>query len=94
MKKTQIPLFIGFQIDPIYQNELNRIDPDLLKTRLYDLEILTLGGEQWIGKTADFFLTLTQIEQVEQNIYSRLKTIVVDYPYDETPLYIFPCIDD
>lgn len=94
MKKTQAPLFIGFRIDPIYQNELNRIDPYLLKAQLYDLEIVNSESQQWIGKTADAYLTLTQIEQIEQNIYSRLKKVVVDYLYDETPLYIFPFIDD
>ena len=51
------------------------------------------AGMTFIGKFGDSLATFQELEHLEANIYSLLKKLVPNFPYEETPLYLFPLLE-
>jgi hypothetical protein len=49
---------------------------------------------RYFGKFANANLTMSALELLEKNVYSLLKKIVPDFPYEETALYVFPILNE
>lgn len=86
-------LFLGFAIDPIFEKKLASADPQSLKNFIGNKEFLwkvSYEGIEYLGKPVGKKATLSSLDLVENNIFSLLKRVLPDYPYEETPLYLFP----
>ncbi len=88
-------LFLGFPVDRLFEEELNKINPDLVKYYIKkesnDYLIDTQHQEmRFFGKNLDKIATVDEVNQLGENIYSILKKIVPDFPYMEVSLYLFP----
>ena len=85
-------LFLGFPLDDLYNEQLKGQDPALLAyyingEGLY-LREFSAEGLQFIGKEAGELITLAQLGELEKHLYSLLRLLVPEYPYEETPLYL------
>lgn len=91
-------LFLGFPVDQIFKQKLDQANPNLVNEFIQDdgeyLCELDHQGLRYIGKRLGGMVALPQLEMMEQNIYSLLKRIVPEFPYDEAPLYLISMIDD
>ena len=89
-----LELFVGFPVDSLFAKELDKANSSVVSTFIQDagdyLHDYTHNDIRYLGKRAGRNLTLTQLDLLENNIYSLLRKIVPDFPYDETPLYLFP----
>jgi len=90
----EMQLFLGFPVDAIYASELEKVNPNLVSQYVQDsddyLREVIQNELRFLGKNIGKIITLSQLELIEANIYSVLKKLVPDYPYEETPLYVFP----
>lgn len=90
----EIQLFLGFPVDALYAAELDKVNPNLVSQYVQEsddhLREIIQNEMRFIGKNIGKIITLPQLDLIENNIYSVLSKLVQDYPYDETPLYIFP----
>jgi len=92
-------LFLGFPVDPVFKNELKKANAHLVAAFIqgegdqengdYLCEVMH-QGMQFFGKFLGKIAELQQIELLEMHIYSVLKKLVPNFPYEEIPLYVFP----
>ncbi len=87
-------LFIGFPKDPLFEKELrkansHRTDQFINPQGDYLLEI-NHHGMSYLGKKLGKLEKFSEITLKEANIYSILKLLVPEYPYEEIPLMLFP----
>lgn len=90
----EIDLFLGFPVDPLYQAALSKANPKIIAQFVqgsgdYLIEVLH-RDMRFLGKNIGKMITLAELELLEKNIYSLLKRLVSEFPYEETPLYLFP----
>jgi hypothetical protein len=88
-------LFIGFPKDPLFQKELQKTNEYLVKQYINGDSLVEIdhNGMQYLGKKLGKFAEFSKITLIENNIYSILKKLVPDFPYDETPLMLFTIPD-
>jgi hypothetical protein len=91
----EINLFLGFPVDALYELQLAQANPNIValfvqKTNDEYLREIFHNEIRFLGKNIGKMTSLTQLELLENNIYSLLKKLVADFPYDEIPLYLFP----
>lgn len=98
-------LYLGFLLDPLYENQLNQQNSNLVKQFVVSEHLSgscfpepfllkkTKDGVVFLGKYIGEGATLSEIELLEAHIYSLLKKLVPGFPYSETTLYIFPVLD-
>lgn len=86
-------LFIGFPKDPLFENELQKVNPHLIKQFIHPhgeyLEEIHHEGMAYLGKKLGKLTKISEISLKEANIYSILKILVPEFPYDEIPLMLF-----
>lgn len=93
MKEINNTLFIGYPLSENYQLELDQI-PSVVKEIFISenssdyLQKVTREEVTYLGKKVDSPFDLTQLDSTEANIFSLLKKLVPDYPYDEQSLYL------
>lgn len=91
-------LFLGFPVDQIFAHQLDQANPKLVQEFIQaDGEYLCEldhQGLRYIGKWLGGIVELPKVEMMEQNIYSLLKRLVPEFPYEEVPLYLISMIDD
>lgn len=87
-------LFLGFPVDELYSNQLKSINPHIKSQFIQEgdvyLQEIVHQEMRYIGKFVGNIVEYKQLELLETNIYSILKRVVADFPYEETPLYLFP----
>lgn len=88
-----VSLFLGFLVTPSYEEALKKIDSQLLKLFInsekgYLNEVL-FEGNKYLGKFPGEVNSLPELLLLEKNIYSILKKIAPDYPYEDSPLLLF-----
>lgn len=93
-----IQLFLGFPIDQLFAKKLDRVNQNLISEFIKDegdyLREVQHNGVLYVGKEIGKITEYQKLELLEQNIYSLLKKLVPDFPYDEAPLYLFPMTED
>lgn len=91
-------LFLGFAVDPIFAEKLEKANPALLKEFIQDdgdyLCEIHHRQLHYIGKQLGHIVSMDQLELLENNIFSFLKRLVPEFPYEETQLYLIPRLDD
>ena len=87
-------LFLGFRVDSQYAALLERVNPNLremfIKNQSGYLHETTYEGNLFLGKTIEEPVDISSLELFEANIYSLLRKLVSDYPYEDAPLVLFP----
>lgn len=91
-------LFLGFPVDPLFAEKLKKANPALLNAFIQeggeDLCEINYRQMRYIGKRLGSIISLDNLELLEKNIYSFLKRLVPDFPYEEAPLYLVSLLDD
>lgn len=91
-------LFLGFPVDQIFAQKLDKANPNLVKEFIREdgeyLCALEHKGLRYLGKHLGAMVAFPQLEMMEKNIYSLLKRLVPEFPYDEAPLYLISMLDD
>ena len=90
-------LFLGFPIDKLFENELDKLNPKLLslfisrensKKKDDLLKKITIQDQTYLGKYLPDIENFSKIEMLEVNILSLLKKIVPDYNYGPNSLVL------
>ncbi|NGX43693.1 MAG: hypothetical protein K940chlam7_01993 [Chlamydiae bacterium] len=94
----EVQLFLGFPVDALFEKEIEKINPNVVAQFIQKegdyLRDITHDGMRFLGKNVGKIIVLPQLEMLEANIYSILKKIVPDFPYQEVPLYLFAIEDN
>ena len=87
-------LFIGFPKDILFTKELQKTNTyrrdQFINSKGEFLIEIHHNGTDYLGKKLGKLEKFSEISLKEANIYSILKLLVPDYPYDEVPLMLFP----
>lgn len=87
-------IFIGFPVDSLFEKELAKANQNVVAAFIQEsndyLQECLYENQRYIGKKAGANLSIAQIQLLEKNVYSLLRKIVPDFPYEETSLYLFP----
>lgn len=90
-------LFLGFPVDKLYGEELGKANPHIVAQFIQKegsyLREITYQDMRFFGKFLGNFTELRKVTLLEANIYSLLKKLVPNFPYQEIPLYLFPIED-
>jgi hypothetical protein len=90
-------LFFGFQIDPVFQDALSAVNEELLGIFIRAdgeyLQELSHENRCYLGKFVDSPLDLAALELLQVNIYSMLKRLIPNYPYEQSSLWLIPLAD-
>lgn len=90
-------LFLGFPIDLLFAEKLTALDPGYRALFIQDnaiyLREITYNNIRYIGKVAGKVSELTALDLLEANIFSLLKKLVDDYPYQKNSLHLFPLFE-
>lgn len=90
-------LFLGYPIDPHYEQELADLNPQLLaffiKPRGDYLQRIIYLESHYLGRIISSPATLSDIEKMHPHIYSLLRRLIPDYPYERNPLWLFPLVE-
>ncbi len=87
-------LFLGYPIDKSHSNKLQSLSPHMLNFFVNDqanyLYKVVFKENLYYGKFVDEFSDIMTLELLEKNIYSLLKRIEPGFPFENTPLTLFP----
>ncbi|MGZ3732924.1 MAG: hypothetical protein ACXU9U_04230 [Parachlamydiaceae bacterium] len=90
-------LFFGFQIDTLFQDALSAVNKQLLGIFIRNddeyLQELTYEKRRYLGKFVNSPLDLAALELLQVNVYSMLKRLVPNYPYEQSSLWLIPLAD-
>lgn len=94
MDLIQSSLFLGFPICPLFREALQKNKTEVLSFFIHPggdyLQEIQYEGMNYLGKVIENTSTIQQISLLEEHIYSLLKKLVADYPYQKEFLYLFP----
>jgi hypothetical protein len=91
-----VTLFLGFPIDPSFNEALKAANPDLLALFIQSsssssyLCETSYQGKSYLGKFTGEINDLNNLFLLESNIFSLLKKVVPLYPYSPDSLLLFP----
>lgn len=90
----KVHLFLGFPVDSNFSIKLDQINPAIrtlfIKSEENYLHEVQKNNQCYLGKLIPNKSELPALEMLEANIYSLLKRLVPDYPYENVPLALFP----
>lgn len=91
---VETSLFLGFPVDTLFSSLLDKLNPEYKALFLQSgedyLSQVTFQNSSYIGKFVQNEESLAQLELLEANVRSILKKFVVDYPYQDHSLVLFP----
>jgi len=89
-------LFLGFEVNPIFQKYLELVDEKIRSLFIQNEEIYLqsyiLNGKLFLGKFLKNKTNLSQIELFSSNIFSLLHKIVPNFDYAKSDLWLIPTI--
>lgn len=89
------PLFVGLPLTETYLRELQNLPPALIKTFIQDqsadyLQQIECDGVFYLGKSLETPYDMAALDALQTNVYSLLKKLIPDYPYEQHPLLLLP----
>ncbi|MGM0440570.1 MAG: hypothetical protein ACQEP8_05610 [Chlamydiota bacterium] len=85
-------IFIGYHVDKECQKAFDKVNPYVLKTFINNgdnyLKEHFFQGKRYLGKKSTAIANLKDLYLLENNIYSLLKKIANEYPFNEQPLVL------
>ncbi len=87
-------LFLGFPLSASSSQALAQINPQLMKMYISDqedsyLNEVTFEGATYIGKYVGEIATVSELELLQQNIYSILNKMIPNHTCESVPLILF-----
>lgn len=93
-----LEMFLGFPMDAAFGEALERLDPQVAALFIRDddhyLKQVVDEDVSYLGKFVGSVCDSATLDLMEKNIYSLLKKLVPDYPYEAVPLILFPAEGD
>lgn len=85
-------LFLGLPLDNSFQNQLGKVSHHVRSLLIQNhpdyLNIVEYQGITYLGKHLGSLVNFSNLELVETHIYSLLRRLTVDYPYEQIPLVL------
>lgn len=92
----EVKLFLGFPINSSFFLEYQGVDPRLLSIFINNentyLQEVIHQQERYLGKYTGHLNDLNELDLLSANIYSILKKVIPNYPYEKHSLILFPSI--
>lgn len=88
-------LFLGLPISDTYLQELKELPLPVRETFIQEqpsdyLQQIEREGVFYLGKSIGSPYDMASIDSLETHIYSLLRKLIPDYPYDQHPLLLLP----
>lgn len=82
----ELQLFLGFPIESSLANRLNG-------SSFSDLNLMCIKGPkgEYIGKKVGSSIDRESLHNAEANVYSLLRKLLPDFPFNVSALVLFPC---
>lgn len=82
----ELQLFLGFPIESTLANRLNA-------STFMDLNLICIKGPkgEYVGKKIGSSIDLEALHNAEANVYSLLRKLLPDFPFNASDLVLFPC---
>ena len=89
------PLFVGLPLTESYLHELKKLPPALINTFIKGqsaeyLQQIECDGVLYLGKSLETPYDLAALDSLQTHVYSLLKKLIPDYPYELHPLLLLP----
>lgn len=98
MKMPKYELFLGFPVEKGFSQALEGVDDKVkeafIKGGEHYLTEVQSGKTKYLGRFIGAKCDLQKLHNVEDNIYSLLKRLTPDFPFNKTPLKLFPAEKD
>ena len=87
------PLFLGLPLSESYLQKLNQLPLPLMEAFIQDqssdyLQQIESDGVRYLGKYVDTPYEMAAFDSLQTHIYSLLKRLIPDYPYEQHPLLL------
>ncbi|MFA6916335.1 MAG: hypothetical protein WC222_08055 [Parachlamydiales bacterium] len=96
MQYVQIDMFFGFPVDEHFSAALKSLDPRMIDLYVQEgeayLQSIENEGNKYLGKPVGPITETSTLELLQLNIYSILKKLVPNFPYETTPLQLVPIV--
>ncbi|MBA3816230.1 MAG: hypothetical protein H0X29_06870 [Parachlamydiaceae bacterium] len=88
-----LELFLGFPINKDFSQCVAQVDTKIIELFVtendaYLRQVVYKNIIYW-GKNIGEVCDIDKLELLEKNVYSLLKKVIPDYPFNETPLLLF-----
>ena len=87
-------LFLGYPIRGPFQKEYQNLNQEILDIFIQPnsvyLEKIQFNGTTYLGKYVPVISNLQSLELLEANVYILLKKLHPSFPFQDTPLTLFP----
>lgn len=89
-----VELFLGFPIDETFEEAMASADSRLIQAFIQPnqdyIQKFVYQNVAYLGKSAGKISEISKLDLLSSHIYSLLKKIIPDYPYEKVPLVLFP----
>lgn len=90
-------LFIGFTVKDDFREMLTLVPKEIVSLFIQRdsdyLQRFSSGGVDYLGKQLEEITSMESLELIQQNVYSLLRRLVADYPYESESLVILSIND-
>lgn len=88
-------LFLGLPITESYLHQLKKLSPELIEIFIQNqsseyLQKREYCGISYLGKCMETPYEMAALDFLQTHVYSLLKKLIPDYPYDQHPLVLLP----
>lgn len=83
-------LFLGFLLTEPFLAQFNLVSSDLKSVFIHPqyLQLIQLEGQTYLGKYLGARVEYPALELMQANIYSLLRRLIYDYPYEQFSLVL------
>lgn len=89
-----VKLFLGFPVNGSLSSAIEKMDPQIVDLFIQEgdnyLKQVIYQDVRYLGKFAGEICDIGSLELLEKNVYSLLKKLISDYPYEDVSLVLFP----
>lgn len=86
-------LFLGFPLSSEFASKLEKTNPYAVSLFIQEkgdyLHEVNFKNGKYLGKFVNNLADFSELELLEANIFSILKKLVPNYPYEQNPLVLF-----
>lgn len=90
-------LFLGHPVDSYYEKLLSEVNPKLISLFIQSegeyLHQALYQDRRYLGRFFSSPCNVSDIDLLQSHVYSLLKRLVPNFPYEEKPLWLFPVIN-
>jgi hypothetical protein len=94
-------LYLAFPVDSLYQKKLDALPKELRDVFIHHssnhseyLSFIQEAGQWYLGKKVGLSIDSAALDLIRSNIYSLLRRLVPEYPYEQTSLVLMAQTSD